>query len=166
MHRFNNIIPQNRAHISGIIMCRASIPPTPGSTTSPTIARTEPTYGIYRTPASSTFCTTSSGNYISGISVNSPPRSTSPAQPQARAPTIRPTHHAHDLDGIHARHIAIQALPPRDPALRRVRQRDEALVHLRRAFLDRVRGVGQPEEVFAVRAAFFEEALDFHQGRG
>jgi len=94
------------------------------------------------------------------------PTKPSPAQPQARAPTTRPTHHAHDLDGIHARHIAIQALPPRDPALRRVRQRDEALVHLRRAFLDRVRGVGQPEEVFAVRAAFFEEALDFHQGRG
>lgn len=82
-------------------------------------------------------------------------------QPQARAPKTHPTHHSHNLDGIHARHIAIQALPPRDPALRRVRQRDEALVHLRRTFLDRVRGVGQAEEVFAVGAAFFEEALDF-----
>lgn len=68
-----------------------------GVNTSPTIPRNIEAYGIYRTPASSTFCTTSSGSYVSNISIDpshpTPPlhNKTSPSQAQSVRTLTIPT---------------------------------------------------------------------------
>lgn len=74
-------------------------------------------------------------------------------------PKTNITHHPHNLHSIHPRHIPIQPLPPRHPARARVRERDQTLVDLGRAFLHRVGVVGELEEGFAVGAAVADEAL-------
>jgi hypothetical protein len=61
---------------------------------------------------------------------------------------------ARDLDGVDAGAVLVQALPLRNPAPARVRERDEALEDLGRAALDSFGVVLEVEEVFAVRAAF------------
>ena len=72
------------------------------------------------------------------------------------------THHPHNLDSISPRRIVLQTLPLRHPALRRVRDRDEAFVDLARGFLDPVEVAAEFEEGFAVWAAF---AVEFGLGQ-
>lgn len=87
-------------------------------------------------------------------------------QPVSIIPSLSPflslylqTHRSLHLGRIRPRHIPIQPLPPRNPRHGGIGQRDQALVHLRRALGDGLGVAAQGEVFFAVRAAFAGEFL-------
>jgi hypothetical protein len=67
------------------------------------------------------------------------------------------THNAGDLDGINTRNIAVESLPPGNPAGGRVCQSDEALKDLAGALLDSIIMANELEELFAVGASLATE---------
>jgi hypothetical protein len=70
-----------------------------------------------------------------------------------------------DLNSIDARHVALQPLEARDPALARVGHGHQAVEDLGCAVLDRIGVAGKLEEGVAVRAALLDELLvGLHKG--
>lgn len=68
------------------------------------------------------------------------------------------THNAGDLDGVDTRNIAVESLPPGNPAGAGVSQSDEALKDLAGAFLDGIVVTRELQELFAVGTSFTAEA--------
>lgn len=68
------------------------------------------------------------------------------------------THNAGDLDGVDTRDVAVESLPPGNPAGTGVCQSDEALKDLAGAFLNGVVVTRKLEELFAVGTSFTAEA--------
>jgi hypothetical protein len=68
-------------------------------------------------------------------------------------------HHARHFDGIHARNVALQTLPPGHPAGPFISERDQAFEDLRRAFLDGIAVAAEAEDMFAIGTAFAHEFL-------
>lgn len=67
------------------------------------------------------------------------------------------TYHPRDLDSVHPRHVTFEPLPLCDPAVGWIRERNEALIDLRRALEDGVVGTRELEDLLAVRAAILHE---------
>jgi hypothetical protein len=68
------------------------------------------------------------------------------------------TYNSGDFDGIDARNIAVESLPPGNPAGGWVCQSDEALKDLAGALLDSIVVAQELEELFAVGASLATEA--------
>jgi hypothetical protein len=66
---------------------------------------------------------------------------------------------ARDPDGVHAGHVVGQPLPLGDPARLGIRERDDAVEHLRGAILDGVAVAREAQELLAIGAAGGLEAL-------
>ena len=70
------------------------------------------------------------------------------------------TYRTNDFTSINPAHIPLQPLPPRYPAIGRVRDRNQTLEDLGGTFLDYFWAVDELEERFAVRAAEGEKFLN------
>lgn len=128
--------------------CRLSCNKNQSPSQSASYPTPESTHGTYFTPASSSAPRISCGNY------------TKPSASYHPSSYLHPkTHRSLHLGRIRPRHIPIQPLPPGNPRHGGIGQRDQALVHLRRALGDGLRVAAQGEVFFAVRAAFAGEFL-------